>query len=195
MLGELAGVAKQVKKALLQLGAVGVERSGIVRIDDVEPVSAGGRERRNDRAHLLDQRLEIDLFEIEVHLARLDLRQVENVVDQIQQMPPGVADLREVGHELVETFVLGHFLQHLAVADHGIKRGAQLVAHIGEEGRFVLARRFQLLIQRAQLLAGAVDVGGERAELVVIGDGNALGEIALGDAAEPGIDFADRSDQ
>src|SRR5205085_11467045 len=97
---ERAGVAEQVEKTLLQLCTVGVERSGIVRVDDLEPVAAGRRERRDDRAYLLDQRLEIDLFEIEVHLARFDLRQVENVVDQIEQMPPGVADFGEVRQEL-----------------------------------------------------------------------------------------------
>ena len=131
---------------MLQLGAVGVQRAELVRADDVEPVAAGRRERHNDRANLLDQRLQIDLFEIEVHLARLDLRQVENVVDQIEQMPSGIADLGKIGQELIEALILGHLLQHLAVPDHGIERRTQFVAHIGEEGRFVLARRFELLI-------------------------------------------------
>src|SRR5207248_5346865 len=107
-LGKLAGIAEQVQKALLQLGAVGVQRAELVRADDVEPVAAGRRERHNDRANLLDQRLQIDLFEIEVHLARLDLRQVENVVDQIEQMPSGIADLGKIGQELIEALILGH---------------------------------------------------------------------------------------
>ena len=46
----------------------------------------------------------------------------------------------------------GHLLQHLAVADHGIERRAQLMAHIGEEGGFVLARRFELLVELPELL-------------------------------------------
>ena len=29
--------------------------------------------------------------------------------------------------------IVGVFLQHLAVADHGVERSAQLVAHVGEE--------------------------------------------------------------
>ena len=63
-------------------------------------------QRLDDRAHLLDEAGEIDLFEIEVHLAGLDLRQIENVVDQAEEMPAGVADLREVGQKFVLPLVL-----------------------------------------------------------------------------------------
>ena len=110
-------------------------------------------------------------------------------------MPPSVADLGEIGQQLIEPVILGDFLQHLAVADHRVQRCAQLMAHIGEESRFVLARRFELFVELAQLLAGAVNVGGERAELVAVGDADALGEIALGDPAQPSLDLAERADQ
>ena len=39
---------------------------------------------------------------------------------------------------------------HLGEPDDGVERRAQLVAHIGEELRLVLAGRFKLLIQRAR---------------------------------------------
>ena len=102
---------------------------------------------------------EIDLFEIEVHLACLDLRQIENVVDQAKQMPAGIADLGEIGQKFVLSFVLRRLVQHLAVADDRVQRRPKLVAHAGEEGRFVLARRFELLVEIAELLGDPVDVG------------------------------------
>ena len=80
--GEFAGIAQQVEKALLELGPVGVERSERRRADDLQTVCVRRRQRLDDRAHLLDEDRKIDLLKIEVHLAGLDLRQIEDVVDQ-----------------------------------------------------------------------------------------------------------------
>ena len=102
-------------------------------------------------------------------------------------MPTGIANLGEIGHELVEALVLGHFLQHLAIADHGIERRAQLVTHIGKEGRFVLTRRFELRVQLPELLAGTVDIGGECAKLVPVGNVHPAGELAGRDLPEPRV--------
>ena len=181
--GELAGVAQQVEKALLELGAVGVKRAERRRTDDFETVRVRRRQRLDDRAHLLDQTGEIDLFEIEVHLAGLDLRQIEDVVDQAEEMPAGIADLGEVGQKLVLPLVLRGLVQHLAVADDRVQRRPQLVAHAGEEGRFVLARHFELLVEIAELLRRPVDVGRQRAQFVAIADRHALGEVAGRDLA------------
>ena len=49
-----------------------------------------------------------------------------------------------------------------------------------------------LLIQAAQLRAGAVDVGGERAQLVAIGDVDPLGELAAGNPAQPPRNLGER---
>ena len=37
-----------------------------------------------------------DRFEVELHLARLDLREIEDLVDQLEQMAPRVADVADV---------------------------------------------------------------------------------------------------
>jgi hypothetical protein len=66
--------------------------------------------------------------------------------------------------------VLCGLVEHLAVADDRIQRRSKLMAHAGEEGRFVLARHLELPVEIAELLRGAVHVGGERAELVAIAD-------------------------
>src|SRR5713101_2687191 len=105
-MGELAGIAQQIEEALLYLGPVGVERAERRRTEDFETVRIGRGQRLDNPTHLLDQTAEIDLFEIEVHLARLDLRQIEDVVDQTEEVPAGVADLGEVGQRFVMPLVL-----------------------------------------------------------------------------------------
>ncbi len=51
-----------------------------------------------------------------------------------------------------------------------------------------------LLIEAAQLLAGPVDVGGERAQLVAVDDLHAPGELAGRDLAQPRGDLGQRPD-
>ena len=51
-----------------------------------------------------------------------------------------------------------------------------------------------LLIEAAQLLAGAVDVGGERAQLVAVPDIDPSGELAARDPAQPRRDLGQRPD-
>jgi hypothetical protein len=48
-------------------------------------------------------------------------------------MPAGRVDFLEVGSEVLITQVFGLLLQHLAVADDGVQRCAQLMAHVGEK--------------------------------------------------------------
>ena len=104
---------------------------------------------------------------VELHLAGLDLGQVEHVVEQGEQVPPGVADVPEVVLlALVE--VAEHPLeQDLREADHRVERSAQLVRHAREELRLVLAGDGQLQTLAGQLL---VEPG------VGQGDGGLAGE-------------------
>ena len=71
--------------------------------------------------------------EREGELPRLDLGEIEDVVDQAEEMMPvgldalqSVADcLGNVAEDVVE--------DEIGVAQHGVHRRAELVAHIGEE--------------------------------------------------------------
>ena len=110
-------------------------------------------------------------------------------------MPAGVADLAEVGEKLLLVLILRGLVEHLAIADDRVERGSQLVAHARQKRRFVLARQFELLVEITELLRGPVDVGGQRSELVAIGDVDSLGEVTGSDLAEARVDLADRSDQ
>ena len=79
------------------------------------------------------------------HLARLDLGDVEQIVDQAEQM-------RARGMDVAGIFLVARradrpeaFLRDdLGKAQDGVERRAQLVAHIGEEGGLGGVRRFGL---------------------------------------------------
>ena len=144
VLGELAAVAENIEQALLELGAVGAHAAEVFGRPNFERIAVLLGQRDDERAHLFEQRHDFDVFEKDVHLAGFDLRQIENVVDQAEQVPAGAFDLLEVGNESFLSEIDCVFLENFAVADDGVERRAQLVAHIGEELRLVLARHFEL---------------------------------------------------
>ena len=77
-------------------------------------------------------------FEMKLHAPCLDLRQVEDVIDQCEQVATRAKNAIERLDVLLQCLRI--LPQHLGDADDGIERGSQLMAHVGEELRFVLAR-------------------------------------------------------
>src|SRR5215471_13305059 len=69
------------------------------------------------------------------------------------------------------------------------------MAGIGQELRFVPAGSLELAIEATQFLAGSIDIGGQRAELVAVGHMDALVEITGSDLAKARLDFLNRLDQ
>ena len=63
------------------------------------------------------------------------------------------------GQERLLAEVLGLLLEHLGVADDGVERRPQLVAHVRQELRLVLAGLFELAVRLLELLeqAGVLD--------------------------------------
>src|SRR3979490_2180946 len=93
---------------------------------------------------LVHQRRELHHLRIELELAGLDLGKVEHLVDETEQVSPRSMNpaQRLLGLFCAEArCVCDH---HLGQAKDGVERGAQLVAHICDELRLVLARHFQL---------------------------------------------------
>ena len=86
---ELDGVRDQVEQDLAQPARIGIElrqplvgfdRNGQVRLRRLFGEKLGDFTRDGDN---------LDLFLVEIELAGLDLRRVEDVVDQLEQMPAG----------------------------------------------------------------------------------------------------------
>ena len=101
-LGELAGVAQEVEQALPHLGQVGVHRA------EVRPRSATSSvlpffstSGSMVVATSPDKVGDVERLEEQLHLAGLDLGEVEDVVDERQQVLAGRVDLLQVGDELV----------------------------------------------------------------------------------------------
>ena len=78
------------------------------------------------------------------HASRLDFRQVKYVVDQGKQVPPCAEHPIKRLKLVLSLQVSCIFAQDLGKADDGIQRGAQFVAHVGQELRFVLTRLLKL---------------------------------------------------
>jgi hypothetical protein len=77
----------------------------------------------------------IELRRDRFHAARFDLGEIENFVDQAEEVLGRGEDAVEILHRCGVAAIFGVFLQHLRIADDGVERGAQFVAHIGQELR------------------------------------------------------------
>ena len=105
---------------------------------------------------LLDQLGEIDGLDIQLHLAGLDLGDIQDVVDHGQQVLSGSADLLQIGDLLAASFQFGIFQQDFAVAEHGIQRRPQFVAHLGQEVRLGTVGALGVFLGVRQHLHGAL---------------------------------------
>ena len=52
---------------------------------------------------------------------------------RLEQVPAGGADSQQVGDKILLSELIGLFVEHLAVADDGVERCSQLVAHVGQK--------------------------------------------------------------
>src|SRR5216683_633498 len=64
-----------------------------------EAVALLEHERLDRRRRVAQRRAEVEGLEVELHLARFDLREVEDAVDEAEQVVPGLLDLLEIGDE------------------------------------------------------------------------------------------------
>ena len=124
LLGELAGIAEQVEQHLPDLGQIGVHGAKLIGAADFKGIGVLLDQRRNGGDHVLEHGGDVEGLQEEVHLAGFDLRQVENVVDQRQQMLAGGLNFLQVGNEVLLAQVFSLLVEHFAVADDGIQRGA-----------------------------------------------------------------------
>jgi hypothetical protein len=111
----------------------GAQHRSVFGADELEPVRLRGRERRGQGLQLVDQGRQVHRLEIDLHAARLDLADVEQVVDESEQMLAGRLDALEIGQDFGLAAVGHLLLEDLGVADDRVERRAQLVTHAREE--------------------------------------------------------------
>ena len=138
--GELDRVADQIEQHLGQLLLVAVASRHVGRHVELEAQVLLRRQRLDRAVHLVDHVFHRIIGERQLELARLDLGEVEHVIDQAEQMAAVALDPLEHGQRLLRRLAVDAVEDQLGVADDGVERGAQLVAHVGEELRLVLAR-------------------------------------------------------
>jgi hypothetical protein len=87
----------------------------------------------------------------ETQLALFDLREIEDAVHQLEQMPTVRADALHVGELLRTDRLRGVAAQHVREADDGVERRAQLVAHVGEKLRLRAVRGLGGVLRQVKL--------------------------------------------
>ena len=146
--GELEGVAGQVDQYLLQAQAVALQHGGQEGVDvehDLDVLVA--LVARQYHGQVAQHGLQLEIMQIQLQLAGLDLRVIENVVEQAEQGMRGALCLEHVV-ELTRIEVGGLYqLQH---AQHRIHRRTDFVAHVGQEGALGGAGSVGLLLGMAQ---------------------------------------------
>ncbi len=107
---------------------------------------------------------------LEHHLTRFDLRQVQDVVEQLEQVPARVPDVAQILVLALVDLAEHAIQQHLGEADHRVQRGPQFVGHAGQELRLVAAGDLELhglglqLPEQACVDDGQRRLGGEALE-------------------------------
>jgi hypothetical protein len=152
VVGELGGIREQIEERLAELGLIGVHAANVVGALDHQRVAVLLNERLDDGLYVLHHLPDIERLQEEVHSAGLDLGEVEDVVDQPEQVLAGRVDPLEVRQGRLVASVLGLFLEHLRVADDRVERRPQFMAHVRQEGGFVLASNFELTVRLLKLL-------------------------------------------
>ena len=86
---------------------------------------------------------EEDFFRFDRNRSRFDLRQIENVADQVEQVGAGAVNRARKFHLLWRQAAIRIFRKLLAQHQNAVERRAQLVRHVGQELRFVLRSQRQ----------------------------------------------------
>ena len=172
--GELQGVAEQVHQHLFEPGRVAEDALGHAALQaDVQTQALfqglGGEQAEGFGDQLFQ--VELDMFQLE--LAGLDPGVVEDVVDHRQQRAPGAGDGIDIkALAAVQRCVLEQ-LQH---AQHAVQRGADLVAHGGQEAALGLVGKVGLLGGTARVEAFILE------DVDAVGQANRQGDQLDGDA-------------
>jgi len=129
--GELDGVRQQVQEHLLDLPLIAPDlaQSLIRRLVKGNASAAGPFPHQGEG--VVDRGGKIEVGQLQLHPSGLDLREVEDVVDQGEQVLPRGVDVFQVLFLLLVEVTKQPFAQDLGEANDGVQRRPQLVRHVG----------------------------------------------------------------
>src|SRR5205814_1422003 len=130
--GEIHADQRKVKQVLLSL------------LSNAVKFTPEGGPLAHEQQRVVDRRREIERRHVELHPARLDLGEIEDVVDQGQEVLARGEDVAEVLRLLLVRLAEHPLQQHVREPDDRVERRAQLVRHAREELGLVLAGDFEL---------------------------------------------------
>ncbi len=151
-MGELHGVGQQVVQDLLQPRQVAAAHAaGGRRGLDAEAQALVGGGRLVGGLQGGGQLLYVEVRRLKLHAARLDLGQIQDVVEHGQQGLARLADDAQTLALLGLQIAHGHDLRH---GQHAVQRRPDLVAHIGQEVGFQNIGRLGRVARLDQLVHG-----------------------------------------
>ena len=158
-LGKFKGVGEQVFDDLFQTLAIGFQ------IDVCDRGDVDGEAQLAFVGHGLEQLSQIAChtldgyrFGARLNMARLDLGQVEDVVDEVQKVIARGLDGAGVVHLLIAQIAVIVVGQKFRQDQQRVQRRAQFVRHIGQEVGLVLAGLFQLACLQGQIGTAALQI-------------------------------------
>ena len=164
---ELDRIRKQVEHHLLEAQFVGGDDvDGGIHVQ-LQPHGSLCGPLPDHRHAVLERLTDVDKRHVELHPSGLDLREVEDVVEELEQVLARLPDVADVLLLAVVEITEHPLEEHLGEPDDGVQRRAQLVGHAGEELRLVLARDLEL---DAPLLELPVEAGVDDGERGLAGE-------------------------
>ena len=136
--GELDRVGHQIDQNLTDAARIAQKpagQHGIGRRDDAQAFRGGAGAK--DAGHAVGQDGGDERRVLQRHLAGVELREIQDVVQDAQQIVARVADRRD-HHALRDRQIVVE--QRAGQAEHGVHGGSDLVAHHGQEAGFGLVR-------------------------------------------------------
>ena len=155
--GEFDRVAEHVDEDLADPARVAANAHGHLRIDhdgELEVLLIGLR--RHHLGRLLHDNTQVEVDHLDVDLSRLDLREVEDVVDHGEQRLRGLADRLRV---LALLAVQARREQQAGHPDHPVHRRADLMAHVGQELRLQPRGLHGLRVRDGEVVLDALALG------------------------------------
>src|SRR6516164_8632834 len=138
-ISELDGVANKIDQNLSQSSAVTMAWWQFRGHLDFEGQLFVSRQRLQRAANGLGNVLNAVIRKFEFELTGLDLRKIKHVVDESEQVFAVGLKSFEYSKHLLGRLTVSAVRHQFGVAEDGVERRAQLMAHIGKELRFVLA--------------------------------------------------------
>src|SRR6516162_4212141 len=159
-IGELDGIANEIDQHLRQAAAISMTRRQFGSKLELERELFVGRQRLQRTAHGLGDVLNAVIGKFENQLAGLDLGQIEHVIDESEEVFAVGLKAFEYAEHLLGWLTVSAIGHQFGITQDRVEWGAQLMAHVGQELRLVLARLFKLsalvlnLVEQAHILDG-----------------------------------------